>query len=236
MAAPEKDKLMDHDADGIREFDNDLPLWWLFGFIFTVAFSAVYLINYHLADGPSSKAEYEAEVAVYKKGKEPQGGAAQAELAALKPLTDEKSLAAGKAIFEGANMCFTCHRQDLGGLVGPNLTDDYWIHGGEFKAVVQSIKTGYPDKGMMPFGNGNRLTDEQVLQLASYIKSKHGTNPPNAKPIDPQRELRFEEKEEHETAAEAKHDEGHEKEHEKGRERKGDDKQHEVAEKKFAKK
>ncbi|HYE73640.1 MAG TPA: cbb3-type cytochrome c oxidase N-terminal domain-containing protein [Blastocatellia bacterium] len=209
MSDKEKDKLLEHDADGIREFDNDLPLWWLFGFIFTVAFSAVYLINYHLADGPSSKAEYEAEVAAYKKTTEPQGAPAQAQIAELKPLTDDKSLMAGKAIFDGsANMCYTCHRNDLGGMVGPNLTDEFWIHGGDFKSIVKSIKVGFPDKGMMPYGSGAKLTDEQVVQLASYIKSKHGSNPPNAKPIDPQRELKFEEAEHRE---DAKHDEGKEK-------------------------
>lgn len=228
MASPEKDQLLDHDADGIREFDNDLPLWWLFGFIFTVAFSAVYLINYHLAGGPSSQAEYEAEITASSKGRAPQGGATPAQVAALKPLTDEKSLAAGKAIFEGANMCYTCHRYDLGGMVGPNLTDDYWIHGGDFKSIIQSIKTGYPDKGMLPYGNGNRLTDEQVLQLASYIRSKHGTNPPNPKPIDPQREVKYVETEQ--TDADAKHDVGGE--HEKKRE----EKRREESEKKAAQK
>jgi cytochrome c oxidase cbb3-type subunit III len=192
MAAPEKDKLLDHDADGIREFDNDLPLWWLFGFIFTVAFSAVYLIQYHLAYGPSSKGEYEAEVAAYNKSKEPPGGAGQAQAAELKPLTEEKDLAAGRAIFEGStNMCATCHRNDLGGMVGPNLTDEFWIHGGDFKAVVESIKKGYPDKGMMPYGSGAKLSDAQVLQLASYIRSKSGANPPNPKAIDPQREVKY---------------------------------------------
>jgi cytochrome c oxidase cbb3-type subunit III len=219
MAAPEKDKLLDHDADGIREFDNDLPLWWLFGFIFTVAFSAVYLVQYHLAYGPSSRDEYEAEVAYHNKAKEPAGGAPQ-QAAELKPLTDEKDLMAGKAIFEGStNMCATCHRQDLGGMVGPNLADEFWIHGGDFKSVVQSIKTGYPDKGMMPYGSGAKLSDAQVVQLASYIKSRFGSNPPNPKAIDPQREVKFVESEQAEDGK-----------------KKGDDKARGEAEKSVAKK
>jgi cytochrome c oxidase cbb3-type subunit III len=208
MAAPEKDKLLDHDADGIREFDNDLPLWWLFGFIFTVAFSAVYLVQYHLAYGPSSRDEYEAEVAYHNKAKEPAGGAPQ-QAAELKPLTDEKDLMAGKAIFEGStNMCATCHRQDLGGMVGPNLADEFWIHGGDFKSVVQSIKTGYPDKGMMPYGSGAKLSDAQVVQLASYIKSRFGSNPPNPKAIDPQREVKYAEAAQAEGGKEAKPSDG----------------------------
>jgi cytochrome c oxidase cbb3-type subunit III len=239
MAAPEKDKLLDHDADGIREFDNDLPLWWLFGFIFTVAFSAVYLIQYHLAYGPSSKDEYDAEVAYYNKAKEPVGGAPQqAQAAELKPLTDEKELAAGKALFEGStNMCATCHRQDLGGMVGPNLSDEFWIHGGDFKSLVQSIKTGYPDKGMMPYGSGAKLSDGQVIQLASYIKSRFGTNPPNPKAIDPQREVKYVEAVRAEKGAEKGAGKGAEKGADAkpgGGQKKGGDKARDEAEKKVA--
>jgi cytochrome c oxidase cbb3-type subunit 3 len=111
---------------------------------------------------------------------------------ALTPLTDAASLDAGKIIFNGAtNTCFTCHRNDLGGMVGPNLTDEYWIHGGDLKAIMTSIKTGFPDKGMQPFGTNARLSDRQVLQVASFILSMKGSNPPNPKLIDPAREVKF---------------------------------------------
>jgi cytochrome c oxidase cbb3-type subunit 3 len=76
-------------------------------------------------------------------------------------------------------------------MVGPNLTDEFWIHGGDVTAIMKSIKTGYPDKGMMPYGTNARLSDRQVLQLASYILSKQGSNPPNPKAIDPAREVKF---------------------------------------------
>ena len=79
----------------------------------------------------------------------------------------------------------------MDGLVGPNLTDEFWIHGGDLNAVMKSIKAGYPDKGMQPYGTGARLSDRQVLQLASYILSKKGSNPANPKPIDPAREVKF---------------------------------------------
>jgi cytochrome c oxidase cbb3-type subunit 3 len=72
--------------------------------------------------------------------------------------------------------------------VGPNLTDDQWLHGCSLGDIERSIRTGYPQKGMMPFGSGKPLTDEQVLQVASYVISKRGSSPPTPKPIDPERD------------------------------------------------
>ena len=191
MTGQEKDTLLKgHDADGITEFDNDMPLWWLIGFIFTVVFAFGYVVQYHMSDGPSSKKEYEQEVAEFNKSKDP-AGATQAAVV-LNPLTDAASLDAGKTLFNGAqNTCYTCHRNDLGGMVGPNLTDEFWIHGGDLNAIMKSIKMGYPDKGMMPYGTNARLSDRQVLQLASFILSMKGSNPPSPKPIDPAREVKF---------------------------------------------
>ena len=131
LTGRDKDTLIQgQDADGITEFDNDMPLWWLFGFIFTVVFAFGYLVNYHLAEGLSTKAEYEAEVTEFKKSQEPPDTQqAKVELLAL---TDTASLDAGRTIFNGqANMCYTCHRNDLGGMAGPNLTNEYWIRRGE---------------------------------------------------------------------------------------------------------
>lgn len=189
MSGKIKDTLLEgHDADGITEFDNDMPMWWVVGFIFTIVFAFGYLVNYHVAEGPSSKQEYEKEVAAYKKLKEP----ADSQPVVLAALTDTASIEAGKAIFTGpTNSCFTCHRADLGGLVGPNLTDEYWIHGGDFQSIVKSIKTGYPEKGMQPFGTNAKLSDKQVVQVASFILSMKGTNPQNPKPIDPTREIKY---------------------------------------------
>jgi cytochrome c oxidase cbb3-type subunit 3 len=190
LSGVEKDTILEgHEADGIMEFDNDMPLWWLVGFIFTVVFSFGYLVQYHMADGPSSAKEYEQEVAAFNQAQNPNAG--QPEVV-LNPLTDAASLDAGRLIFEGsANTCYTCHRNDLGGLVGPNLTDEFWMHGGDLKAIMKSIKMGYPDKGMQPFGTNARLSDRQVWQVASYILSKQGSNPANPKPIDPAREVKF---------------------------------------------
>lgn len=180
----EKDKLLDHEYDGIRELDNHMPRWWVLGFYFTIAFSVVYMIYYHMAGGPSSDQEYQAEMAA-----SPQKVTATAVVAdtSLKPLTDAASLAAGEKLYV-AQTCVACHQANLGGLVGPNLTDDYWIHGCDYVTVMNNIKKGFQQKGMMPYGNGKVLQENELQQLVSYIFSKRGSNPPGAKAIDPERE------------------------------------------------
>lgn len=188
-----RDELLDHEADGIREFDNALPRWWLYGFYFTIILGALYLVNYHVLATPlvgkaGMVAEYNADVAAANAARAARAGTGGGAVK-VTALTDPASLAAGKAIFEGPdNVCYSCHRADLGGMIGPNLTDDRWLHGCGIDHVVQSIKTGYPLKGMMPFGTGKALTDQQVLQVASYVMSKHGSNPPNPKPTEPDRD------------------------------------------------
>ena len=187
------DELLDHDADGIREFDNALPRWWLYGFYFTIAFAAFYLVNYHVMPRPlvghaGMLAEYQAELEAASKAaaSHPRVAKAGTVLAAL---TDPASLEKGRAIFEGPdNTCFACHRLDLGGLVGPNLTDDKWLHSCSIQDVVNSVMTGYPQRGMLPYGTGKPLTEEQVLQVTSYVLSKRGSSPPAPKPPDEERD------------------------------------------------
>ena len=187
-----RDELLDHEADGIREFDNALPRWWLYGFYFTILFAAAYLVNYHVLPRPlvgraGMVAEYQAELEAAPRARpDAPAGAPGVSMVAL---TDPASLASGRAIFEGPeNACFSCHRQDLGGLVGPNLTDDHWLHGCSVADLVHDIKVGFPLKGMLPYGVGKTLTDEQVLQVASYVLSKRGSAPAGAKPIEPERD------------------------------------------------
>jgi cytochrome c oxidase cbb3-type subunit 3 len=188
-----RDELLDHDADGIHEFDNDLPRWWLYGFYFTIAFAVLYLVNYHVLPRPvfghqGMVAEYQAELEAASRLAAARPHDAKRP-AALVALTDAPSLEKGRAIFDGPdNVCFSCHRKDLGGLVGPNLTDDRWLHGCSVNDVAKSITTGYPLKGMMPYGVGKPLTDGQVLEVASYVLSKRGSSPAAPKPIDPERD------------------------------------------------
>jgi cytochrome c oxidase cbb3-type subunit 3 len=188
---PNRDELLSHDADGIREFDNAMPRWWLYGFYFTIAFAVVYIVNYHVLSTPwfgysTVAAEYSADVAraAQTAANRPGGGGGT-----ISVKTDPDTIAKGKAIFEGPdNTCFACHRQDLGGLVGPNLTDKYWLHGCTPADLAHDIRTGFPQKGMLPFGTGKTLDDDQLMQVVSYVLSKQGSRPPNPKAIDPERD------------------------------------------------
>lgn len=177
----DKDKLLNHEYDGIKELDNHLPRWWVWGFYFTIAFSVVYLIYYHIAGGPSSAQEYEMEMAKAPKRQMEQT------LTGIALLKDEESLRAGEGLYT-QKACVGCHGPALGGLVGPNLTDDYWIHGCKLEEIAKSIRTGFPEKGMPPYGNNQPMNDQELSQLISFIISKKGSNPPGAKPIDPKRE------------------------------------------------
>lgn len=186
------DELLDHDADGIREFDNQLPRWWLYGFYFTIAFAIAYLVNYHVLPTPllgkaGMVAEYEAEVEAA--ARVAAARPAPAEPVGMVAATDADTLRNGEEIFNSqTSLCFSCHRPDLGGLVGPDLTDDYWLHGCSAGEVVASIRTGYPTMGMLPYGSSTPLTDEQMVALASFILSKRGSAPANPKPPDPERD------------------------------------------------
>jgi len=188
---PKRDELLAHDADGIREFDNALPRWWLYGFYFTIVFAVVYFANYHVLSTPLvGKAglvlEYADDVARAAASQPKPSADSTGTVVALK---DAHSIEEGREIFEGpTNVCFSCHRADLGGLVGPNLTDEYWLHGCSAAQLVANVKTGFPVKGMLPFGTGQKLTDEEVLQVVSYVISKRGSNPANPKPIDTERD------------------------------------------------
>jgi cytochrome c oxidase cbb3-type subunit 3 len=179
-----------HDYDGIRELDNRLPPWWLYGFYFTIIFAVVYLWRYHVAhSAPLSHEEY--EIAVAKAEKEKQLYLAKAadniDENTVKLLTDASDIEAGKKIFQ--TTCAACHSADGGGGVGPNLTDDYWIHGGSIQDIFKTIKYGWPEKGMQSWKD--MYSPKQIAQLASYIKTLRGTKP--ATPKEPQGELYKEE-------------------------------------------
>ncbi|MBU3698426.1 MAG: hypothetical protein FGM33_00230 [Candidatus Kapabacteria bacterium] len=192
-----EEKLLDHDADGIRELDNNLPRWWLYGFYLTIALSVIYMYYYHVYTGPdwnilwygprTSEAEYAAQV---KEAELMMANAPKSKKEPIVLLTDAASLAKGAEIFNGMNsLCYTCHREDLGGQVGPNLTDEYWIHGCSLEEIVASITSGFPEKGMLAYGSGNKLSDRELMQVASYIISKKGSNPEDPKPIEEGREV-----------------------------------------------
>lgn len=179
----EEDVLMDHEYDGIHELDNNLPPWWLYGFYFTIVFGVVYIINYHFSDnGKLMVEEYQAEMLEAEEAK-------AAFVSKQENIVDENNvvyLADADALAAGGKTfrlyCGPCHGETGGSMpggVGPNLTDDYWIHGGSMNDIYKTIKYGVPEKGMVSWQA--QLNPTQIQQLASYIKSLYGTNPENAK-------------------------------------------------------
>lgn len=177
----EKDILLDHDYDGIKELNNDLPPWWKYGFYFTIFSAVVYLFNYHIfKTGNLQVAEYIAEnTAAEKQIEEYKKHAANlVDESNVTQLTDESSVGEGKTIF--MKNCVACHgNAGEGTTIAPNLTDDYWLHGGNIKDVFYSIKYGWVEKGMRSWQD--ELNPHQIQVVASFVKSLRGTNPPNAK-------------------------------------------------------
>ena len=180
-----------HNYDGIRELDNRLPPWWLYGFYVCIIFAAIYLYRYHVAhSAPLSAEELKNEMvkADSAKAQYLRTSANNVDENTVKLLTDVNDLDAARKIF--STVCAACHRPDGGGLIGPNLTDDYWLHGGSIKDVFKTIKYGWPEKGMQSWKDV--YSPVQIAQLASYVKSLRGTNPPN--PKEPQGTIYVEDK------------------------------------------
>lgn len=180
-AAQEADLDLGHDYDGIRELDNRLPPWWIYGFYCTILFAGVYLWRYHVSHtAPLPAEEYRIAVhnAELQKAEYLKKAANNVDESSVKLLTSPADLAAGKSVFE--TTCFACHGKNGEGGVGPNLTDEYWLHGGSISDVFKTIKYGYPDKGMKSWKDD--YSPSQIAQLASYVKSLGGTHPANPKP------------------------------------------------------
>lgn len=168
-----------HSYDGIRELNNTLPPWFTVTFLGTIIFAVIYLWRYHVAEkAPLQEQEYKNEVSKAQKEvdaylKATGGGVDENN---VKLLTGA-DIEAGKKLF--ITNCAACHKPDGGGLVGPNLTDEYWIHGGAVNDIFKTIKYGYPDKGMQSWKSN--FSGTEMAQLASFVKSIKGTNPPGAK-------------------------------------------------------
>ncbi len=185
----EHDILLDHNYDGIQELDNSLPPWWKYGFYLTIIVGIIYFYRYEVSHtGLSQVEEYNIEMTKAETDK-------AAYLAKSNNNIDENNvtllkepadLNAGKELF--LKTCSPCHLQDGGGIVGPNLTDDYWLHGGSIKDIFKTIKYGWQDKGMKSWKDD--FSPKQIQQLASYIKSLRGTHP--ATPKAPQGDLYIE--------------------------------------------
>lgn len=183
----EKDLIMEHKFDGIEELDNPTPPWFMWLFYATVIFGIGYILNYHVFKwGKLQDEEYVIEVR--------EAEASKVEyLAKSANKIDENSvkvdatpavIEAGKAVF--ATSCIACHGDKGQGTVGPNLTDEYWLHGGSVNAVFKTIKYGVPEKGMIAWEK--TLTPKQIAEVSNYILSLKGTKPAGAKEAQGEKE------------------------------------------------
>jgi cytochrome c oxidase cbb3-type subunit 3 len=184
--AKEQDIMFDHEVDGIRELDNKLPPWWVWLFVVTIIWSVIYFYYYHMSDmGTDQIEQYNQEVKDAKY-------AVAAYLAAQPDKTDETNvkqstnsadLSAGKSLY--TSNCATCHGAAGQGGAGPNLTDEYWIHGGGVQNIFKTIKYGVVEKGMQPWGKVFKGSD--MAKIASYVMALEGTKPAGGLP--PQGEI-----------------------------------------------
>jgi len=176
----EAEIILDHNYDGIKELDNNLPPWWIYGFYASIVFAAVYLLRYHVFSGPSQIDELETELAdariaieTYKKTTKN-----LVDINTVTQLTEAADLSAGKTIFE--TNCVACHMADGGGGIGPNLTDPNWILGGDIKSIFKTVSEGgRSGKGMIAWKQ--QLKPLEIAQVSSYVLTFEGTTPANPK-------------------------------------------------------
>jgi len=177
----EKSILSEHEFDGIRELDNKLPAWWVWMFYLSIAFGVVYFTYYEILQiGDSSHEEFVKEMAEGERQKEAYlaSVANKVNEETVEMLTDAGQLAEGQKIF--SENCVACHTETGGGnAVGPNLTDEYWIHGGGIKNVFVTVKNGIPSTAMVAWKD--LMSPLDIHKVSSYVLSLQGTNPPGAK-------------------------------------------------------
>lgn len=175
--------LLNHDYDGIRELDNNLPPWWVYSFYACIVFAAIYLVRFEIMDGDNQEMELKKELAQAKieVAEYMKNAPDLMDEKTVTQLKDPADLALGKVTFE--TNCAACHRADAGGQIGPNLTDDRWILGGGIKNLFHTITNGGRDgKGMISWKG--TLKPKEIQKVASYILSLQGSNPKDPKAPD----------------------------------------------------
>jgi len=182
-----KDQVI-HEYDGIREYDNRLPNWWLYTLFGTVIFAAFYWVYYehlHIGASPSEAYAIEMKAEEEKRAKQTEG---------MQPVTpelltemsrDSAIVATGKQSFD--QMCAACHGQNGGGLIGPNLTDEYWIHGSSPEKIYTVVRDGVLDKGMPAWGPS--LGEEKVRATVAYVLTLKNTKVAGGKEPQGEKEL-----------------------------------------------
>ncbi|MEO0559264.1 MAG: cbb3-type cytochrome c oxidase N-terminal domain-containing protein [Bacteroidota bacterium] len=183
------DRVMEgHTYDGIREYDNPMPGWWVAIFVITVLFAPVYMLGVHvfdfIDDYQDDLAEKGVELAAIREAYAASGPSFEETPAALQEYAQDASLLpVGAEAYQ--TTCASCHAADGGGLIGPNLADEYWIHDPSPEGIWLAIKEGFPAQGMPPWGD--ILTSDEKAGLIAYVTSLQGTTP--AEPKEPQGEL-----------------------------------------------
>jgi len=173
-----EDKIIDdHAYDGIQEYDNPMPRWWVNLFWATIIFSIGYCAYYMGGVGGTDAETYEQEMASLtaerevNKPEEPEGGVDLGQRLLLAALSAD-AVSAGKTIFD--TRCMPCHGDKGQGLIGPNFTDDNWIHGGSLEEIFHVVTVGVPEKGMIPWEG--QLSEEERISVVAFIRSIQGTN------------------------------------------------------------
>ena len=171
-------RVLEHSYDGIQEYDNPMPRWWLLTFAGTIIFSIVYLFNIGpVGRGKGPIADYEADMKTFAAAHPPTGDAPVSAEALLALSMDASALELGKQTY--AANCVSCHGADGGGIIGPNLADEFWLHGSTLPDIYKTISIGVLDKGMPPWSK--ILKPEQVRAVTVYVASLKGTTPANPK-------------------------------------------------------
>ncbi len=179
----EKESLTDHEYDGIREFDNPLPTWWLWTFLITIGFSFIYFLHFFSGSAPTQIEELNTSLSTIKK----QAKATNTKEKINSPDTEESMaqllgqttvVDLGREIFKAR--CVSCHGPELQGLIGPNLVDEYWLHGqGRWLDILTIVKAGVLEKGMPPWEA--MLQADEIRAVVAFIVSQKGTHPKNPK-------------------------------------------------------
>ncbi len=181
MSTEKQDGNLDtgHDYDGIRELDNQLPNWWLWSFYLTIIFSIPYVFYYHVFNGPTLNQEYlrEKEAIEYARALNKKDLPAHDEKTLLAAFANPEVRARGKQVFQ--SKCVSCHGAQGEGGIGPNLTDEYWLHGAKPLEIAKVVDEGVLDKGMP--GWKAMMSPEEVQAAVAYVNSLRGTNPPGGK-------------------------------------------------------
>lgn len=175
-----QDQLLDHDSDGIKEYDNDLPRWWVWLFWITIIVSPIYAYWFHgVLDSTEERlAQAMSEIESKRVAQGTSSGtSAVSEESLLALVSDKSALAKGSELF--ATRCAACHQAQGQGLIGPNLTDKHWIHGGKIADIRRVVSEGVPEKGMLSWKT--MLSADEMNAVTAYVWTLRGSNPPNPK-------------------------------------------------------